>query len=152
MGEHDPSPSTGKAIARTDWSRDSLTFSSLGPERVVANCLGGRRATDAGALVLRAVERPLGLFQAPDDGIPDPRQPELIAHDPKARLAQRISAIAAGSEGLNDHQTRRTDPGLRLTAGRDPTPEPPCASPSTPCPGAWKTGWTARPWSRSLAC
>ena len=101
-----------------DCNPETLSFSSLGPQRVVADFRGGRLSTDAGVLLLREVERSLGLFQALDAAIPDPRQPELIEHDQKALLAQRIMAIAAGYEDLNDHQTLRTDPVLQ---GLNPT-------------------------------
>jgi hypothetical protein len=117
----------------TDCSRDSLTFSRLGAKAVVADFQGGRLTTDAGALLLRQVERRLGLFDAIDAAIPDPRRPELIEHDQKALLAQRITAIALGYEDLNDHHTLRADPALQVVAGRDPAPAETLASPSTLC-------------------
>ena len=117
----------------TDCSRDSLTFSRLGPKRVVADFHGGRLTTDAGALLLREVESRLGLFGALDAAIPDPRRPELIEHDQQALLAQRITALACGYEDLNDHQDLRRDPTLQLTAGRLPEPDATLASPSTLC-------------------
>lgn len=100
---------------------------------VVADFRGGRLTTDAGALLLREVERRLGLFQAIDRCIPDPRQPELIEHDQETLLAQRITAIALGYEDLNDHQTLRDDPTLQLVAGYDPSEAKPLASPPTLC-------------------
>jgi Transposase DDE domain group 1 len=117
----------------TDCSRDSLTFSRLGSKHIVADFHGGRLTTDAGALLLREVEARLGLFDALDAAIPDPRRPELIEHDQKALLAQRITAIACGYEDLNDHQSLRRDPTLQLTAGRLPEPDATLASPSTLC-------------------
>jgi Transposase DDE domain group 1 len=117
----------------TDCNRQPLTFASLGPKAVVADFRGGRLTTDAGALLLRQVERRLGLFDAPDAAIPDPRLPEAIEHDQKALLAQRIVAIACGYEDLNDHLSLRHDPALQLAAGRDPTATTPLASPPTLC-------------------
>src|SRR3954469_22673504 len=117
----------------TDCSRDSLTFSRLGAKAIVADFRGGRLTTDAGALLLRQVEQRLGLLDALDAAIPDPRRPELIEHDQKAMLAQRITAIALGYEDLNDHHTLRGDPALQVVSGRDPAPEATLASPSTLC-------------------
>ena len=117
----------------TDCNGPTLGFSSLGPKAVVADFRGGRLTTDAGALLLREVERPLGLFRALDDAIPDPRQPAMIVHDQRAMLAQRVVGIALGYEDLNDHQAMRTDPALQLTAGRDPAADAPLASPPTLC-------------------
>jgi hypothetical protein len=117
----------------TDCNRDTFAFSRLGSQAVTADFRGGRLTTDAGALLLREVERHLGLFSALDVAIPDPRQPELIEHDQRALLAQRITAIACGYEDLNDHLTLRRDPALQLTAGRTPEPDATLASPATLC-------------------
>jgi hypothetical protein len=117
----------------TDCSRDALTFTRLGAKQVLADFHGGRLTTDAGSLLLREAERRLGLFDALDTAIPDPRRPELIEHDQKAMLAQRITAIALGYEDLNDHHTLRGDPALQVVSGRDPAPEATLASPSTLC-------------------
>jgi hypothetical protein len=117
----------------TDCNPGALTFSSSGTKQVVADFRGGRLTTDAGVLLLREVERPLGLFDALDAAIPDPRQPELVVHDQRTILAQRITAIALGYEDLNDHQHLRNDPALQLAAGVDPDPQKPLASPPTLC-------------------
>ena len=93
----------------TDCSHDTLRFSRLGPKAVVADFRGGRLTTDAGALLLRELGRRLGLFEALDRAIPDPRWAPLVMHDQVAMLAQRITAIALGYEDLNDHQTLRSD-------------------------------------------
>src|SRR3954468_2783079 len=115
----------------TDCSPDPLHFARAGGKAVVADFRGGRLTTDAGALLLREVEHRLGLFDALDRCIPDPRQPELIEHDQKALLAQRITALALGYEDLNDHLAPRRDPALQLAAGRVPEPDATLASPAT---------------------
>jgi hypothetical protein len=117
----------------TDCSPEPLHFARVGGKAVVADFQGGRVTTDSGALLLRELERHLGLFDALDAAIPDPRLPELIEHDQKALLAQRIIAIACGYEDLNDHLTLRRDPALQLAAGRVPEPEATLASPATLC-------------------
>jgi hypothetical protein len=117
----------------TDCSHEPLHFARIGTKAVVADFRGGRLTTDAGALLLREVERRLGLFHALDAAIPDPRQPELIEHDQRALLAQRVVAIACGYEDLNDHLTLRRDPALQLAAGRLPEPDTTLASPATLC-------------------
>jgi hypothetical protein len=117
----------------TDCNRDTLDFSSIGPKAVVADFTGGRLTTDAGALLLREIGQKLGLFDALDRAIPDPRWLPIVVHDQKAMLAQRIIAIALGYEDLNDHQTLRSDPALQLAAGKDPDEALPLASPPTLC-------------------
>jgi len=117
----------------TDCNRQPLTFSSLGPKSVIADFLGGRLTSDAGALLLREVGRKTGLFQAIAAAIPDPRNPVFVIHDQQSMIAQRIVAIALGYEDLNDHQTLRADPALQLAAGRVPDQDLPLASPPTLC-------------------
>jgi Transposase DDE domain group 1 len=117
----------------THCNRESLTFSSLGPKSVVADFLGGRLTSDAGAILLREVGERTGLFDAISEVIPDPRNPVFIVHDQKSMIAQRIIALALGYEDLNDHQTLRSDPALQLAAGRVPDEELTLASPPTLC-------------------
>jgi hypothetical protein len=117
----------------TDCSRNPLDFSTLGPKSVVADFQGGRLTTDAGALLLREVADRIGLFDALDAAIPDPRHPVFIVHDQRALIAQRVLALALGYEDLNDHLTLRADPALQVAAGRPPDPELPLASPPTLC-------------------
>ncbi len=117
----------------TDCNPKPLRFSTLGRKTVVADFLGGRITSDAGALLLREVADRLGLFEALDAAIPDPRHPLYIVHDQKAMLAQRVIAIALGYEDLNDHQTLRADPALQLASGKVPEEEVTLASPPTIC-------------------
>jgi len=117
----------------TDCTRSTLSFSSLGSKAVVADFLGGRLTTDAGALLLRELAESTGLFDALNAAIPDPRHPVFITHDQRSMIAQRVIAIALGYEDLNDHQALRTDPALQLSASTLPDSELPLASPSTLC-------------------
>lgn len=117
----------------TDCNAPNLDFARVGSRQVVADFQGGRLTTDAGALLLREAARKLGLFEALNAVIPDPRQPELITHEQQTMLAQRITAIALGYEDLNDHQTLRTDPALQLAAEQTPAADEPLASPPTLC-------------------
>ena len=117
----------------TDCNRDPLHFSTLGPKAVVADFQGGRLTTDAGALLLREVAQRIGLFDALDAAIPDPRNPVFVIHDQRAMIAQRVTAIALGYEDLNDHQHLRADPALQLAAGKPPEVDLTLASPPTLC-------------------
>src|SRR5258708_14536981 len=101
----------------TDCNARPLHFSTLPRKAIVADFQGGRLTTDAGALLLREVGDRLGLFDALDAAIPDPRHPLFIVHEQRSMLAQRIIAIASGYEDLNDHQTLRVDPTLQVSAG-----------------------------------
>jgi hypothetical protein len=89
--------------------------------------------TDAGALLLRELADRLGLVDALDAAIPDPRHPLYITHQQRALIAQRVLALALGYEDLNDHQRLRADPALQLAAGRMPEEGQGLASPPTLC-------------------
>src|SRR4051812_11640993 len=97
----------------TDCYRDSLTFSRHGSKAVVADFRGGRITSDAGALLLREAAGRLGLFDALDAAIHDPRHPAFVVHEQKTMLARRVVAIASGYEDLNDHQALRVDAALQ---------------------------------------
>jgi len=117
----------------THCNPDSLEFSRLGSQAVIADFQGGRLTSDTGMLLLREVGQRLGLFDALDRAIPDPRWLPTVIHDQKSMLTQRIIALAAGYEDLNDHQTLRTDPALQIAAGKTPEDEVKLASPPTLC-------------------
>src|SRR5579871_6620030 len=110
-----------------------LTFSSLGRRRLEADFSGGTLTTDAGALLLREADRRLGLLDALDRAIPDPRNPDFIVHPQRALLAQRIYGIALGYEDLNDHTSLRFDPIWQALAEYAPDAEHPLASAATLC-------------------
>jgi Transposase DDE domain group 1 len=118
----------------THCTSSALPFSSAKRRKIEADFSGGVLTSDAGALLLRAADRQLGLIDALDRALPDPRDPDLIAHPQRCLLAQRIFGIACGYEDLNDHQRLRDDP-LWQTAVEHPGPDdtPALASPPTLC-------------------
>ena len=118
----------------TDCNREPFGFSSLGSKAVVADFSGGRLTTDAGALLLSEIAEQIGLFDALDAVIPDPRHPVFTIHEQRAMLAQRIIAIALGYEDLNDHQNLRNDPALQIAAGHDPRSGTAAGLPTDPLP------------------
>jgi hypothetical protein len=117
----------------TECTSTKLTFSSLKRQEIVANFDGGRLTSDGGALLLREVDRRLGLTEALAPCIADPRNPLMVIHDVRTMLIQRICGIAMGYEDLNDHQTLREDPLFSVLAEHRPDPEEPLASPATLC-------------------
>jgi hypothetical protein len=116
---------------KTECTTDTVTFSSLGSQKVQADFGGGAITSDAGALLLREVDRGIGLTQALADCIPDPRNPALILHHQDTMLTQRVLALTCGYEDLNDHQTLRNDPCFQILSDRPADPEHPLASPPT---------------------
>jgi hypothetical protein len=85
---------------------------------VVADFTGGQLSSDGGVLLLRQLDRGLGLTRQVAACFQDRRNPDLIAHRVAELVAQRIFGLALGYEDLNDHQALRTDPLLALAAGK----------------------------------
>lgn len=117
----------------TDCNSQPIVFSSLSRRQVVADFSGGAIVSDAGALLLREIDRKLGLIEKLDAVIPDPRNQSLITHQQVTMLRQRIFAIALGYEDGNDHQTLRDDPLMQLVTERGIDADQPLASPPTLC-------------------
>lgn len=117
----------------TQCKRQKLVLSRLDRRRVEADFSGGRLTSDAGLLLVREIDRKLGLLDAANQAIPDPRNPAAITHEQRELLAQRVFALVAGYEDGNDHQALRCDPALQLAAGREPNEDRPLGSPATLC-------------------
>jgi len=117
----------------TECSKDAIGFTGHSRRKVIADFKGGRLTSDAGILLLREVDRQLGLIDSINECLPDPRNPRWTIHEQRSMLAQRIFSIALGYEDLNDQQTMREDPALQTAVDCEPDEEAPLASPSTLC-------------------
>jgi Transposase DDE domain group 1 len=60
-------------------------------------------------VLLRQVDRRIGLSQSLAKRLPDRRDPDKIEHSLESMLRQRIYGLALGYEDLNDHETLRKD-------------------------------------------
>src|SRR5271155_3735686 len=79
---------------------------------------GGAMTSDGGGLLLREVEKRVGILRQFAACFTDYRNPDLIEHQVAEMLAQRVYGLALGYEDLNDHEQLRNDPLLALLAGR----------------------------------
>ncbi len=93
-----------------------LWFPELGSRAVVADFSGGTLSTDGGVLLLRQVDRGLGLTRRLAGCFSDQRHPDWVEHTLPQLLAQRLYTEALGYEDLNDHQQLRRDPLLAVAA------------------------------------
>jgi hypothetical protein len=121
----------------TDCTTQPLLFASLDRRKVVAQFDGGDLTSDGGLPLLREVDRRIGLLDFLNDAIRDPRNPFFTIHDQRVLLAQRVYAIAAAYEDLNDHIGLRRDTLLQALTERRLKPSQeegdPLGSPSTLC-------------------
>jgi hypothetical protein len=84
----------------------------------VAGFDGGAITSDAGALLLGAADRAIGLVGRFARCFRDVRCQELIEHKVETLVGQRVFGIALGYEDLNDHDDLRHDPVMAVLAGK----------------------------------
>ncbi len=102
----------------TQCTQDSFEFEAHFSRRVVAGFDGGTITSDAGALLLRQVDRRIGLLPRLARCFSDFRNPVYISHEVGEMVSQRVYALALGYEDLNDHDQLRDDPLMGLLAGK----------------------------------
>jgi hypothetical protein len=87
----------------------------------------GLVTSDAGALLLKTTDRAIGLVGRFAACFHDERRADLIEHEVRTLVGQRVFAIALGYEDLNDHDELRHDPMLAVLAGKLTTKREECA-------------------------
>lgn len=106
-----------------------IEFASCKRRKVEANFGGGEVTSDGGALLLRQVDRRLGLTGRVSRALTDSRRKASCEHDVLSLLRQRVYGLALGHEDVNDHELLRRDPALQTAVDRDR----PLASSATLC-------------------
>jgi hypothetical protein len=113
----------------TNCTQQSFSFPACQRRSIEANFGGGAITSDGGVLLLRQVDRRLGLSRAVTRVLGDSRRQASCVHDGLSLLQQRVYGLALGYEDLNDHEGLRRD--LALQAAVDRVDE--LASSSTLC-------------------
>jgi hypothetical protein len=89
----------------------------------------GLATSDAGALLLGATDKAIGLVKRFADCFVDSRDPSLVEHEVPTLVGQRVFGIARGYEDVNDHDQLRHDPVMAVLAGKpadaEARPQPP---------------------------
>ena len=81
---------------------------------------GGRLSSDGGVLVLREIEKRLGLAARLAGCLSDARDPASTTHSYADMIGARMFAIACGYEDCDDLDVLRFDPAFKLACGRLP--------------------------------
>src|SRR5260370_1219372 len=81
----------------------------LSGRKIEGNFEGGNVSSDGGLVLLRQVDRWIGLTKTLPQRLPDRRDPDKIEHSLESMLRQRIYGLALGYEDLNDHDFLRKD-------------------------------------------
>jgi hypothetical protein len=109
---------------QTQCNQGSLEFHPLAGRGIRGQFDGGTITSDGGGLLLREVEKRVGIIERFAACFTDHRAQERVEHPVKTLVGQRIYALALGYEDLNDHDQLRADPLLAVLAEKpDPTGE-----------------------------
>jgi hypothetical protein len=111
----------------TECSPTLFEFAPVAGRAVVAGFDGGVITSNAGALLLGATDRAIGLVQRFASCFRDARAPERVEHEVATLVGQRVFGIALGHEDLVDHDGLRHDPVLAILAGKLEARRPACA-------------------------
>lgn len=87
---------------------------------VVATFDAATQSSDAGLLLLGALDRRIGLTEQICGELVDHRQPGKVEHDLHDLFRQRVYGIAAGYPDANDATGLRHDPVFKMLCDRDP--------------------------------
>lgn len=103
---------------RTDCNAESFCFASVEGRRVEAAFDGGAITSDGGAVLLGATDRALRLVERFAGCFSDHRRAELVEHEVRTLVGQRVFGQALGYEDLNDHDWLRHDPVMAVLVGK----------------------------------
>ena len=95
-------------------------LSPVGGKAITATFDGGKLSSNGGVLILREIERKLGLAAVLSRHIPDDRDRTRITHSYSDMTRARMFAIASGHEDCDDLDVLRSDPALKMACGRLP--------------------------------
>jgi Transposase DDE domain group 1 len=99
---------------------EQLCFPAVTGQTLRADFEGGALSSDFGALLLRGIDRQIGLTERLAAAIHDKRHQSYIDHPLRDLLAQRIYQLASGYADANDANHLRHDPVFKLGVERCP--------------------------------
>src|SRR5271157_5516398 len=101
----------------TECNQIGFEFHPLKQRQIRAQFDGGAITSDGGGLLLREVDKRMGIMRQFAACVTDYRDPERIEHRLEELVAQRVYGLALGYEDLNDHDQLRKDPLLAVAGG-----------------------------------
>jgi hypothetical protein len=100
---------------------EEMELGRVGRCKIEADFSGGAISADGGVLLLRQVDRKMGLSRAVAASLADRRDARRITHDLRDLVAQRLYGLCCGYEDLNDHGPLRHDPLMQTAVASSPT-------------------------------
>ena len=104
-------------------TQETLRFPPVDGLTVRGEFDGGALSSDFGPMVLRGIDRQIGLTERLALAFRDSRHPSYITHELKTLLAQRTYPIACAYEDGNDANALRADPMFKWGLERRPLDE-----------------------------
>jgi len=101
----------------TDCNQLTFEFQAIGNRKIVAGFSGGHISSDGGGLLVRELDKRLGLVRRLSGCFQDYRDKRYTEHSLESLIAQRLLGVVLGYEDLNDHDRLRLDPLLAVVAG-----------------------------------
>jgi Transposase DDE domain group 1 len=103
---------------QTECSADLFGFAPVEGHKVVAGFDGGTMTSEAGAMLLGATDKQIGMIERFAGCFTDYRDADLIEHTVPRLVGQRVFGIALGYEDLIDHDQLRHDPVMAVLGGK----------------------------------
>lgn len=115
----------------SDSLKQSVLFPDLLDRRLEAAFDEPAGSSDGGAILLKAIDRRLGLTSAFVGALTDKRQAGKVRHTMEDLVRQRVYGLACGYEDANDAARLADDPVHKLLLDRDPLGDEGLASQAT---------------------
>jgi hypothetical protein len=100
--------------------QEQLRFPPIAGHTVRGDFDGGALSSDFGPLLMRGIDRQIGLIGRMADAIHDRRHPAYVEHELRDLLGQRIFQTTCGYEDQNDATPLRHDPLFKMGLDRLP--------------------------------
>ena len=115
----------------TNLPQQTVLFKDLFSKPISVGFSKEHLSSNGGSILLKAVDKKLGLTEAIAGAIGDNRQPEKVRHETLDLVRQRIFSLASGYPDCNDAQHLKSDPIMKILCDRDPISGPDLASQPT---------------------
>ena len=99
-------------------TKQAVLFKDLVDKPISVEFTAPDQTSDAGVLLLKAIDRKMGLSEALADAIRDMREPGKVRHSVRDMFRERILGIACGYPDANDATRFNRDPGMLLACER----------------------------------
>jgi hypothetical protein len=124
-------PASNEITAKQGENQNLSTLFPIEGKKVELNFEGEQISSDGGLLLLKEVEKQVGIISALSMCITDERDKRHVQHTLNQMLAQRIFQIMAGYEDANDCNPLKDDPIFKLCADKLPETQSDLASQPT---------------------